>query len=282
MSEFSGHTKWQADHYNSSPPLSPFEPLLRKIGYAKVLRPKDLVTKQYLEKCNIDSSTKILDVGCASGVLLQRIQVTFHGQGTGIDVSEVLIRKAQQENPENTYLLADATTLPFPDNSFDVVTSCDNLEHIQEYRQVIKEMVRILKPGGKLILNSINKNNKYTIDWLLEKIGTDYHLKRAGHVKELFFNPVEIEQLFNKEGLTNTNTHLFDATTLIIFNSALYIFLMASEFIARNTNYPLVGHAALSITDFLSKISLPFLEKVDTLVTQRGYSNAFFLTGEKK
>lgn len=281
MSEFSDHTKWQASHYDENPPLNPWGKLLRKTGFSKTLRPKDLASKIYFDSWGINEKTKILDMGCASGLLLQRIRVTYNCPGTGIDVSEVLIKKAQQEDPTNTYLIADASKLPFDDNTFDLITSFDNLEHIKEYKEVIKEMVRVLKPGGKILLNTINKHNRFTIDWVLESFGSDYHLKRAGHVKELFFDPKEIERLFIEAGLRNTKLRLFDATSMIIVNSALYIFLILAEKFTSKSNYESIGNKILTFTDKVSHITLPICEKVDTLVTRFGYSNAFFLTGEK-
>ncbi|MDQ3098611.1 MAG: class I SAM-dependent methyltransferase [bacterium] len=281
MSEFSDHTKWQASHYDENPPLNPWEKLLREVGFSKTVRPKDLATRQYLDKLALNEHTSILDMGCASGLLLQRIRISYKSRGTGIDVSAVLINKAQQEDPKNTYLMADASHLPFPENTFDLITSFDNLEHIKEYREVIKEMVRVLKPGGKILLNTINKHNKFTFDWALEKLGSDYHLKRAGHVKELFFDPKEIENLFIEAGLKNTEIHLFDATIVLIVDCALYIFLMIVEKVTPPAHYHSVGLIALSTTHFISLITLPICEKIDTIITRYGYSNAFFLTGEK-
>lgn len=283
MSEHSNHTQWQADLYDANPPLCPFDQLLREIGYQKTQRPKDLATKKYLQQFKLNSDSKVLDLGCASGVLLQRIQKTFGSTGVGIDVSKVLLSQAQQKNPENIYILADAVELPFPDNSFDLVTSFDNLEHIKEYQTVLKEIVRVLKPEGQLLMNTINKNNKFTFDWLLEKLGSSYHLTRAGHDKELFFDPNHIGQLLQQNGLENINIRLFDATFILIADCALYIFLIIAERIAKLTKlYKPIGLISLTITDTISKLLLPVLEKCDTIFTSHGFSNAFFITGIKK
>jgi ubiquinone/menaquinone biosynthesis C-methylase UbiE len=283
MSQFSDHTKWQAELYDKHPPLNPFDSLLRQIGFTKITRPKDLRTKQYFKELKLTEETHILDIGCASGLLLQRIRVSFKSKGTGIDVSQVLIDKAKREDSQNTYLLADASNLPFPDNTFDIVTSFDNLEHIKEYKEVIKEIVRVLKPGGKLLLNTINKHNRLTIDWLLEKLGSDYHLRRAGHVKELLFDAQEIEKLFKQAGLTKTRIELTDATGILLADTTLYLFLITMEKIAHLTKlYEPIGKLSLTLTTVLSAIALPILQKTDTIITYFGHSNAFFLTGEKE
>jgi ubiquinone/menaquinone biosynthesis C-methylase UbiE len=283
MSQFSKHTQWQADIYDQNAPLCPFDDLLREIGYSKVQRPKDLQTKKYLEKLNVTNQTKVLDLGCASGILLQRISKTFGAAGTGIDVSSVLLEIAKQKDSTNTYLLADAASLPFPDNSFDLVTSFDNLEHIQEYDKVLQEIIRVLKPDGKLLMNTINKHNRFTFDWLLEKFGSDYHLTRAGHIKELFFDPKDIQKRLNNYGLQNTEVLLFDATGILIIDCMLYIFLIIVEKLVKHTKlYKPVGLISLSITDIISKLLLPILLQTDKIFTTFGHSNAFFIIGTKK
>jgi ubiquinone/menaquinone biosynthesis C-methylase UbiE len=283
MEDLSSHSKWQSEHYDANPPLNPFEKVTRKLGFSKVLRPKDLATKMYLDSFNLTNQSKVLDIGCAHGLLLHRIKKEYGARGTGIDISKNLIEKAKQEDPENEYVYGDATKLPFPDNTFDLVLSFDNLEHIKEYELTMKEIVRVLKPDGRLLLNTINKNNKYTFDWLLEKLGSTYHLTRAGHVKELFFDPKDIENKFIQLGLKNTNIRLFDATGILIADCILYIFLMIMEKYGNVTNtYLRTGEISLSITNKISYLVLPILEKADKVLIKRGYSNAFFITGEKR
>ena len=97
---------------------------------------------------------RILDSGCGSGRLFE----VFNGKNIdyfGTDISERLIRIAQEKYPEAKFQTADALNLPFPENFFDKVYSISILHHIpSQYFQLqyLKEAKRVLKPGGILIL----------------------------------------------------------------------------------------------------------------------------------
>jgi SAM-dependent methyltransferase len=88
----------------------------------------------------------ILDVGCASGFFLK--DLTRLGKLTiGID-----IRDNSNISPTLNFIQADCHTLPFKDQSFDLVVSLGVLEHVADYEQAIIEMKRLLKPNGYLFL----------------------------------------------------------------------------------------------------------------------------------
>lgn len=77
---------------------------------------------------------------------------------TGIDLSEEAICKAKTiYSAENiTYVQADIKSLPFQDNTFDIVVSFETLEHIPEYKNFLQECKRVLKPNGHLIISTPN------------------------------------------------------------------------------------------------------------------------------
>jgi len=95
---------------------------------------------------------RVLDSGCGNGRLLEVLrEVDYYG----IDFSKNLIELAKEKYPQGKFFLRDALTLPFPDNFFDKVFSISVLHHIpsKEFRlKYLKEIFRVLKPGGKLIL----------------------------------------------------------------------------------------------------------------------------------
>jgi len=95
---------------------------------------------------------KILDLGCGNGRLLQVLKDTDY---VGVDSSEKLIEAARKQYPDNKFLVADALHLPLPDNQFDKIYSIAVFHHIpsEELRlNFLKEVRRVLKPGGLLIL----------------------------------------------------------------------------------------------------------------------------------
>lgn len=105
----------------------------------------------------IDPNTKLLDAGCAHGRLVPTLlrQNLKKENYTGIDISENLILKAQKLFPDIHFDIGDVCNLPYRNNMFDVTVSSAVLHHIpsQELRvQMIQELIRVTKPGGKIVL----------------------------------------------------------------------------------------------------------------------------------
>ncbi len=93
--------------------------------------------------------TKVLEVGCGDG----RDAKIYSEQGfviTGIDISEKMIAHAKQHAVKAEFFVMDATSLEFPDNTFDGVLAAASLHHVsrEDMPKVIKEIHRVLKPGG--------------------------------------------------------------------------------------------------------------------------------------
>lgn len=106
---------------------------------------------------HIRPADTVLDAGCAHGRLVPALLT--HGiqkeNYTGIDISEKLIQTAKDAFRDLRFDVGDVCYLPYSENSFDVVVSSAVLHHIpsQELRiQMIKELVRVTKPGGTTML----------------------------------------------------------------------------------------------------------------------------------
>ncbi len=94
---------------------------------------------------------KILDVGIGTGLLSARIrQDNKAAHIAGIDVAEGMIAQCQGKNIVDDLKLVDLEreALPYDDHEFDAVLSCGVFEFIENPQAVIKEMVRVVKPGG--------------------------------------------------------------------------------------------------------------------------------------
>jgi len=98
--------------------------------------------------------------------------------------------------------------LPFADNSFDYVSCCDVLEHVQDVDAVLDEISRVLKPDGLFFYDTINRT---WLSWLfLIKIAQDWprwaFMQPNQHRYDCFVTPTELSQKMAKTGLTNGQT----------------------------------------------------------------------------
>ena len=99
----------------------------------------------------------VLDAGCGTGLsscLLSR----NHKQVVGVDLSELFLRRGSRENLRENLLLAaaDILHLPFPDESFDLVSSYLVLEFLPDVERGLMEMIRVLGRGGMLLIVTPN------------------------------------------------------------------------------------------------------------------------------
>lgn len=107
-----------------------------------------------LEKLSHIPFQSALDLGCGTGEMLKLIlQEDTHKELCGIDLSEKMLAVAKSKLPEQVKLiLGDSESLPFSDNTFDVVYCNDSFHHYPAPQNVLREVYRVLKPGGTFLM----------------------------------------------------------------------------------------------------------------------------------
>lgn len=100
-----------------------------------------------------DGPARLLDVGCGNGALLLRLADRI-AHGAGVDASAGMIERARRRaagEPKLELTKIDGPSLPFPDASFDVVTSLLSFRYL-DWDPVLAEIRRVLRPGGRLLV----------------------------------------------------------------------------------------------------------------------------------
>ena len=94
-----------------------------------------------------------LDFGCNKGLFLNKLKAKKIGRLVGVDISEEAVKKGRQLFPELEIIkIHETTPLPFDDASFSSITILDVLEHVYQQPELLAELNRVLKDGGKLIV----------------------------------------------------------------------------------------------------------------------------------
>ena len=105
----------------------------------------------------IPASTRVLDVGCGPGHLSIRL-ADLGLEVTGLDLDPAMIERAQANATEAdgiirpSFVVGDASALPFPDASFDVAVSTFSVHHWAEPATGLAEIGRVLRPGGRALI----------------------------------------------------------------------------------------------------------------------------------
>jgi demethylmenaquinone methyltransferase/2-methoxy-6-polyprenyl-1,4-benzoquinol methylase len=114
--------------------------------------------KDTMKRMNVQRGQRALDVCCgtADWTIALAEAVGASGQVSGLDFSKNMLKvgqeKVQAKGLKNVELIhGNAMELPFADNSFDYVTIGFGLRNVPDYMQVLKEMQRVAKPGGKVV-----------------------------------------------------------------------------------------------------------------------------------
>jgi SAM-dependent methyltransferase len=159
------------------------------------------------QKLHLKPGNRVLDAGCGTG---RHVCEAFRTGGVdvvGIDLkwedlckaatTLYLMREAEGGGPGRCLISrADVTTLPFRDEVFDAVICSEVLEHLADNRAAIGELVRVLKPGGNLVV-SVPRFLPERICWALSEA---YHHEPGGHIR--IYRKKELQTLLEAAGTT--------------------------------------------------------------------------------
>ncbi len=132
-----------------------------------------------LDAAGVEPGYSVLDVSCGTGVLAREaaVRVGPTGHVVGVDPGRGMLAVAGELAPNVDWRESPAESLPFPDRSFDAVVSQFGLMFFTDRSQALREMIRVLKPGGRLavaVWDSLENSEAYPIEVeVLERIAGD-------------------------------------------------------------------------------------------------------------
>ena len=166
-----------------------------------------------LDRLTLPAPCRILDVGCGSGRHLAAALNIDQAEIVGLDPNvEDLIQARQRldlhrrlgvwgRNVRCNLASGCLGRLPFPSNTFDLIICSEVLEHLADIPGAIRELARILTPGGQLII-SVPRRWPETICWLLSE---EYRNTPGGHQR--IFKAGHLCQMVCDQGFSHTHTH---------------------------------------------------------------------------
>ena len=193
-----------------------------------------------------DPSLKILDVGCGTGANIEMLSA--YGEAEGVDVSDDALEFCRLKGLKAQKGLAE--TLPYKDESFDLTTALDVVEHLDDDIAGLKEMYRVTKLGGYSLIfvpafmwlwgvqdDISNHRIRYTKSQIVERLKTaGYEIERATYANWTFFAPILAGRTIMR--LTGIKPESENNVNVSALNGIFGKLFGAERFWLRNFNFP--------------------------------------------
>ena len=160
---------------------------------------------------NIKTNDLILDIGCGEGRHAIGLHVDKKVEVVGLDLSLEDIKTAKNRikdfsissdnNSSCLFGIGNIQQLPFRGSTYNSIICSEVLEHVESPKEAIKEMVRVLKPGGVLAI-SVPRFLPERICWFLS---SEYHNVSGGHIR--IFHHNQLKRLAETEGVKYSRFH---------------------------------------------------------------------------
>lgn len=158
--------------------------------------------RAYEEAARLGQNKSILDVGCNNGYGIEVMKRLGCSRVAGMDVSPDALRSARQRlGLEAELYLYDGKKLPIESGTFDIITSFQCIEHIQDCDRYLSEIRQLLKPGGTAIFTTPNASIRLDPGM---KPWNEFHVREYSHTEFAnqlagHFSTVEIRGLFGTD-----------------------------------------------------------------------------------
>ncbi|HEX9377526.1 MAG TPA: methyltransferase domain-containing protein [Actinomycetota bacterium] len=178
--------------------------------YERVHAPRTaIVGRDLVTAAGVHAGQRVLDVGTGTGVVADAARESVgDGVVVGVDASPAMLAVGHRERPSVNLAAAVALDLPFRDATFDVVTAGFVLSHFQKPDTALFDMIRVLKPNGRLAVTAWGETeDEFQRTWreLIEQVAPHEMLQdaleRAMPGEERFRDPRRLEGALRDAGL---------------------------------------------------------------------------------
>lgn len=161
--------------------------------------------RSFIEK----KPSKVLDVGCADGAFINKLSKTFpKTKFYGIDCYSKAIKNGRKRYSQLNLRVADSHKLPFKDKSFNLLISTETLEHVVDPDKTIRELKRVMKDDGSIIIELDSGSWLFRFVWYFWKKFFKGKVWKDSHLH--FFDIKILEALFKKHNLKIIKKKLFN------------------------------------------------------------------------
>jgi ubiquinone/menaquinone biosynthesis C-methylase UbiE len=161
-------------------------------------------TRATLARLSLRSGERLLDLGCGTGALLREL-VPTRAELSGLDLSFAMLASARASLPAAVLLaVGEAGSLPWPAGSFDVVVSISSLHYWEHPELALREVRRILKPGGRLVIT----------DWCADFVACricEWIVRRFDRAHQRIHGKAHCRQLLAAAGLVDVGVESYSA-----------------------------------------------------------------------
>ncbi len=127
------------------------------------------------------ASKRVLEVGCGNGFLAPHL-CGLGAEFVGIDIAlSALNQVPRSQGARCNVALADATSLPFPNGSFDILICMEVLEHVSDPNVLLSECFRVIRPLGQVVFSCPNYFNLHIFPKLLANLGGPFFRRYMRH-----------------------------------------------------------------------------------------------------
>jgi ubiquinone/menaquinone biosynthesis C-methylase UbiE len=169
--------------------------------------------KELLDTVVLPAGTRVLDIACGTGIVarLAATQIGPSGRVVGLDTNEAMLAVARaQPQPTGAQIewqQGDATRLPFPDVEFGTVLCQQGLQYMPDRPAALREMKRVLAPGGRLGLSVFSQSVGYEI---FERTAAQFVGEKAAAIMREGFALAdlgELSELFRTAQFSTVQVH---------------------------------------------------------------------------